>query len=63
VLYLVFLAFAVMRWLILALIVSLVALLLAAAGMVRHVWLQRHRHNAAEPAAPIAPHNEIDPEL
>ena len=43
------------RWL-------LAALLIAAAGMVRHVLLQRRHHNAAEPADPIAPHNEIDPE-
>jgi hypothetical protein len=30
-----------MRWLIIALLVSLGALLLAAAGMARHVWLHR----------------------
>jgi uncharacterized iron-regulated membrane protein len=32
-----------MRWLIIALLVSLGGLLLAAAGVARHVWLQRKR--------------------
>jgi hypothetical protein len=32
-----------MRWLIIALLASLAALLLAAAGMARHIWLQRDR--------------------
>jgi len=30
-----------MRWLIIALLVSLGALLLAAAGMARHIWVRR----------------------
>jgi hypothetical protein len=30
-----------MRWLMIALLVSLAALLLAAAGLARHIWLQR----------------------
>ena len=30
-----------MRWLMIALLVSVVALLLAAAGVARHIWLQR----------------------
>jgi hypothetical protein len=32
-----------MRWLLIALLVSLFALLIAAAGVARHVWLQRAR--------------------
>jgi uncharacterized integral membrane protein len=39
--HLVFLAFAAMRWLIIALLVSLGGLLLAVAGMARHILLQR----------------------
>ena len=35
------LGFAAMRWLIIALLVSLGGLLLAAAGMARHILLQR----------------------
>lgn len=30
-----------MRWLLIALLVSLAGLLIAAAGMARHIWLQR----------------------
>jgi hypothetical protein len=33
----------VMRWLLIALLVSMGGLLLAAAGVVRHVWLHRNR--------------------
>jgi hypothetical protein len=32
-----------MRWLMIALLASLAALLLAAAGMARHIWLRRSR--------------------
>jgi hypothetical protein len=32
-----------MRWLLIVLLVSLAALLIAAAGMARHIWLQRAR--------------------
>ena len=39
--YLIFLAFAVMRWLVIALLVSLLALIIAAAGMARHILQQR----------------------
>jgi hypothetical protein len=35
--------FFAMRWLMIGLLVSLSALLLAAAGVARHVWLQRSR--------------------
>lgn len=31
-----------MRWLLIALLVSLAALLIAAVGGARHIWLQRH---------------------
>jgi hypothetical protein len=33
--------FAAMRWLMIGFLVSLGALLLAAAGLARHIWLQR----------------------
>ncbi|MGA8043298.1 MAG: hypothetical protein WCA37_10875 [Terracidiphilus sp.] len=33
-----------MRWLMIALLISLGALLLAAAGMARHIWLHRKAH-------------------
>lgn len=35
-----------MRWLLIALLVSLAGLLLAAAGVARHVWLQRKQLKA-----------------
>jgi uncharacterized membrane protein len=39
-----------MRWLLIALLVSLAALLIAAAGGARHIWLQRAQLRA-KPAA------------
>ena len=33
-----------MRWLMIGLLVSLGALLFAAAGVARHIWLQRRKH-------------------
>jgi hypothetical protein len=39
-----------MRWLLIAFFVSLVGLLIAAAGMVLHVWLHRAR-NHSRPSA------------
>lgn len=36
--------FAAMRWLMIGLLVSLGALLFAAAGVARHIWLQRRKH-------------------
>jgi hypothetical protein len=42
--------FAVMRWLIIALLVSLGALLFAAAGMARHIWVQRAKLRRKPPA-------------
>jgi hypothetical protein len=61
-----------MRWLMIALLVSVGALLLAAAGVARHIWTQRDRlhsnpqagsatHPAAEGA--LEPFEEIDREL
>jgi hypothetical protein len=40
-----------MRWLILGFLVSLGALLFAAAGLVRHVWIQRRKHRLRALAA------------
>jgi uncharacterized membrane protein len=39
-----------MRWLMIGLLVSLVALLVAAAGGARHIWIQRSKLNR-KPAA------------
>ena len=61
-----------MRWLMIALLVSLAALLLAVAGVARHIWLQRARHRGNSGAGPIPrpaagaafdPVEEIDHEL
>jgi hypothetical protein len=49
-----------MHWLLIALLVSLLGLLLAAAGMARHIWLQRARLTGAEPAEVIEPADERD---
>jgi uncharacterized membrane protein len=51
-----------MRWLVIALLVSLVALLIAAAGMVRHIWLHRRQPGTAEPAGTAVSRSEMDPE-
>jgi uncharacterized iron-regulated membrane protein len=40
-----------MRWLMIALLVSLTALLIAAAGLARFIWRQRRR-SRAKPSAP-----------
>ena len=53
--------FAPMRWLMIGLLVSLGALLFAAAGLARHIWLQRRRLRREALAAAESPH-EIDPE-
>jgi hypothetical protein len=42
-----------MQKLMIALLVSLSALLLAAAGMARHIWLHRARLRAVESVGPI----------
>jgi hypothetical protein len=43
-----------MRWMMLAFLVSLAALLVAAAGVARHIWLQRSRLHSNPDAAPRA---------
>jgi len=40
-----------MRWLMIGLLVSLGALLIAAAGVARHIWLQRAMLRRKPPAA------------
>jgi uncharacterized membrane protein len=40
-----------MRWLLIALFVSLVGLLMAVAGMVFHVWLHHHRPRSKSSAS------------
>ena len=66
------LLFGAMRWLMIALLVSVVAMLVAVAGLARHIWLQRAQlrgkavdgtnpHPAASPA--VDPVEEIDPEI
>jgi hypothetical protein len=40
-----------MRWLMIGLLVSLGALLLAAAGVARHIWLQRARLSSKPPVS------------
>jgi hypothetical protein len=41
-----------MRWLVIVLLVSLGALLFAAAGVARHIWLHRSRLRNRHTAAP-----------
>lgn len=51
-----------MRWLMIALLASLAALLLAAAGMARHIWLRRSRLEQHTPSKDESPHEaEIEP--
>jgi hypothetical protein len=53
-----------MRWLMIGFLVSLGALLMAAAGLVRHVWLQRRKHRLRALAALDAAHEtdvEVEP--
>lgn len=51
-----------MRWLMIALLVSLGVLLLAAAGVARHIWQQRSLLSR-EPVAPeLAEETEIESE-
>jgi uncharacterized membrane protein len=53
-----------MRWLLVALLVSLVALLIAAAGVARHVWVRRDRarSKASASIADSAPAEEVETE-
>lgn len=41
-----------MRWLMIGLLVSIGAMLLAAAGVARHIWLQRARSHSNPEAGP-----------
>jgi len=50
--------FAPMRWLMIGLLASLGALLFAAAGVARHVWLQRRQHRREMLAALDASHEQ-----
>jgi hypothetical protein len=51
-----------MRWLMIALLVSLAALLIAAAGMARHILLQRSRLGRKSPSTGDSPQEtEIEP--
>jgi hypothetical protein len=51
-----------MRWLLIVLLVSLVALLFAAAGLAHHIWQQRNRQGSKSSAA-IEPAEESDLEV
>jgi hypothetical protein len=42
-----------MRWMMIALLASLAALLLAAAGVARHIWLRRSRLTSNPGAGPM----------
>jgi hypothetical protein len=66
------LLFGAMRWLMIALLVSVVAMLVAVAGLARHIWLQRaqlrgkpgpatNEHPVANTAVDSV--EEIDPEI
>ena len=50
-----------MRWLMVVLLVSLVALLFAAAGLARYIWLQRTKLRSGPPA-PVEVVEKSDPE-
>ena len=51
-----------MRWLMISLLVSLGALLIAAAGMARHIWLQRAKLRE-NPSPAFEPAEESELEL
>jgi len=42
-----------MRWLVIALLVSVAGLLLAAAGVARHIWMQQSRLHSNPEAGPV----------
>lgn len=61
-----------MRWMVIALLVSLAALLLAAAGVARHIWLRRTQLHSNPDAGPVSkpaagaaldPVEEVDSEI
>jgi len=49
-----------MRWLIIGLLVSMVALLFAVAGMARHVWLHHAKLRKEIPAETVKTGEEAD---
>jgi hypothetical protein len=51
-----------MRWLLIVLLVSLAALLFAAAGVAHHIWRQRTQRRS-DPSAAIEPAEESDLEV
>jgi len=52
-----------MRWMMTGLLVSLGMLLLAAGGLARHIWLERHRTRREAPPVPTPePGPESEPE-
>lgn len=55
-----------MRWLLICLLVSVVVLLLAAAGVARHIWMERRNHSRGSvtpsPAKRLADETDIEPE-
>ena len=51
-----------MRWLMIGLLVSLGALLFAAGGVARHIWLQRRKHRMERLAA-LSATQETDVEV
>jgi hypothetical protein len=53
-------SFFAMRWLMIGLLVSLGALLLAAAGVARHVWLQRSRLSSKPVVSASQPQDPAD---
>jgi Flp pilus assembly protein TadB len=50
-----------MRWLMLVLLVSLVALLIAAVGLAHHIWRERTQRRAKPPAEKEAVDTEETP--
>jgi len=50
-----------MRWLMLVLLVSLVALLIAAGGLAHHIWREHTRRHAKPPAEKEAVDTEETP--
>jgi hypothetical protein len=61
-----------MRWMMIVFLVSIAALLLAATGVARHIWLQRARLHSNPDAGPVQkrppgkvvdPVDEIDQEI
>ena len=55
-------AFDFMRWLMIAFLVSLGALLLAAAGVARHIWMQRTLLKRQGAAAELVEETEVETE-